>query len=108
MQLDYITSKTQELVTGMGKVSHTTAKLPCNVESRTVVRPNLLLFDYGCKGCILQLNFFNSVVKKSGDRNVEVLRDTGCSATAVKLDLVKREEMTGEAHICTLIDGTIR
>ena len=43
-----------------------------------------------------------------GDRRVEVLRDTGCSTAAVRSSLVKPDEWTGEAHMCVLIDGTIR
>lgn len=39
---------------------------------------------------------------------VKVLRDTGCSSAAVRASLVKAEQMTGEAHMCILIDGTIR
>ena len=43
-----------------------------------------------------------------GQQLVDVLRDTGCSSAAVKEDLIKEEQLTGEEHWCVLIDGTIR
>src|ERR1700733_1268182 len=43
-----------------------------------------------------------------GDTKVKVLRDTGCSAVVVKIDLVTQEQLTGEYTTCVLIDGTVR
>jgi hypothetical protein len=43
-----------------------------------------------------------------GSTQVAVLRDTGCSSVAVKMDLVKKEQLTGKVIQCALIDGTIR
>ena len=43
-----------------------------------------------------------------GGRRVEVLRDTGCSSAAIRVGLVRPEQMTGEVHTCVLIDGTVR
>ena len=42
-----------------------------------------------------------------GKQKVQVLRDTGCSTVAVRADLVRPDQITGEAHMCVLIDGTI-
>jgi len=42
------------------------------------------------------------------DRNVSVLRDTGCSTVVVKRDLVNEDQMTGGTETCILIDGTVR
>ena len=39
---------------------------------------------------------------------VDTLRDTGCSGVVVKRSLVSNEMLTGESHICFLIDGTAR
>ena len=43
-----------------------------------------------------------------GDKLVQVLRDTGCSSAAIKSDLVRPEQLTGDVHLCRLIDGTLR
>ena len=43
-----------------------------------------------------------------GDQRVEVLRDTGCSSAAIRVSLVRAEQMTGEVHTCVLTDGTLR
>ena len=42
------------------------------------------------------------------DRNVDVLRDTGCTAIVVKRDLVSDDRLTGQTISCVLIDGTVR
>ncbi|KAK3891826.1 hypothetical protein Pcinc_004296 [Petrolisthes cinctipes] len=41
-------------------------------------------------------------------KEVEVLRDTGCSTAVVRLELVDEEQFTGETKTCVLIDGTTR
>ena len=43
-----------------------------------------------------------------GDKQVQVLRDTGCSSAAIRSDLVRPEQLTGDVHLCRLIDGTLR
>ena len=43
-----------------------------------------------------------------GETEISVLRDTGCSGAVVKLDLVNKEQFTGETQHCVLIDGTVR
>ena len=42
------------------------------------------------------------------DKEVSVLRDTGCSIVVVKKDLVPDEALTGKVIACVLIDGTVR
>lgn len=42
------------------------------------------------------------------DRQVNVLRDTGCTAVVMKRDLVPDERLTGRMIGCVLIDGTVR
>ena len=41
------------------------------------------------------------------DRDVLVLRDTGCSGAVIRQSLCKLEEFTGETQACLLMDGTI-
>lgn len=41
-------------------------------------------------------------------KEVEVLRDTGCSTAVVRLDLVEEEQFTGGTKACVLIDGTTK
>ena len=43
-----------------------------------------------------------------GGHNVRVLRDSGCSSSAVKRDLMTTNQLTGKEHSCLLIDGMIR
>lgn len=43
-----------------------------------------------------------------GDREVDVLRDTGCSTAVVRTSFVTDREYTGERRKCVLIDGTMR
>lgn len=45
---------------------------------------------------------------KLADREVSVLRDTGCSVVIVREDLVRDEDLTGETSPVYLADGTIR
>ena len=45
---------------------------------------------------------------KIGERDVSVLRDTGCSTVVVRRGLVDEEQLTGAEETCVLIDGTIR
>jgi hypothetical protein len=42
------------------------------------------------------------------NKDVTVLRDTGCSAVVVRKDLVPETHMTGNQERCILIDGTVR
>ena len=42
------------------------------------------------------------------EKLVTVLRDTGCSSTVVRKNLVKDEQLTGRIQRCILIDGTVR
>ena len=42
------------------------------------------------------------------EKNVEVLRDSGCSTIVVKLGLVEANQFTEKETKCVLIDGTIR
>ena len=39
---------------------------------------------------------------------VQVLRDSGCSSVAVRRSLVLDNQLTGQVHLCVLIDGTVR
>ena len=49
------------------------------------------------------------VVKgRLNDREVEVLRDSGCSTAVARLELVKPEQLTNQERSCVLIDGTVR
>ena len=41
---------------------------------------------------------------KAGERCVEVLCDTGCTAELIKRDLVNEEEITGEKGYVTTVD----
>jgi hypothetical protein len=41
-------------------------------------------------------------------KDINVLRDTGCTAIVVKRDLVPEEKLTGRTIDCVLIDGTVR
>ena len=41
-----------------------------------------------------------------GGKEVDVLRDTGCSSAAVRADLVDESKRMGTEVTCTLIDGT--
>ena len=41
-------------------------------------------------------------------REVEVLRDSGCSTTVAKTDLIDPSQMTDQKRTCILIDGTVR
>ena len=43
-----------------------------------------------------------------GDKEVKVLRDTGCSSAVVRSDLVSDGQLTGRSQACLLIDGTVR
>ena len=49
------------------------------------------------------------VVKgKTGDKTVNVLRDTGCSVIVVKRELVSEGQFTGDLNCILLIDNTVR
>ena len=43
-----------------------------------------------------------------GDRNVSVLRDTGCSTVVIRRSLVDDNQLTKAEETCILIDGTVR
>ena len=43
-----------------------------------------------------------------GEKSVDVLRDTGCSGTVVKRDLVSEDQFTGDFNVMLLIDNTGR
>ncbi|KAJ8036669.1 Protein NYNRIN [Holothuria leucospilota] len=45
---------------------------------------------------------------KVGDKEVEVLWDTGCDGIVVKTALVKEEQFTGQVTECSLLDNTRR
>ena len=49
------------------------------------------------------------VVKgRVGEKSVNVLRDTGCSGTVVKKDLVSGDHFTGDFNVMLLINNTAR
>jgi len=69
----------------------------------------------GCKlpviadGCQIRDNTSMPVTKgRIGDKQVNVLRDTGCSTVIVRESLVSNDQLTGESRMCILIDGTVR
>ncbi len=41
-------------------------------------------------------------------KQVQVLRDSGCSSAVVRRDLVEYECLTGKSQSCVLLDGTVR
>ena len=41
-------------------------------------------------------------------KQVNVLRDTGCSTVVIRWSLVSEDQLTGQKIICVLIDGTVR
>ena len=43
-----------------------------------------------------------------GEQKVQVLRDSGCTGTVVRRELVSEDMLTGETRMCVLIDGTVR
>ena len=43
-----------------------------------------------------------------GNKQVSVLRDSGCSSAVIRQSLVLPEQMTGKESTCVLIDGTVR
>ncbi|XP_041470756.1 uncharacterized protein LOC121420251 [Lytechinus variegatus] len=43
-----------------------------------------------------------------GNKQVSVLRDSGCSSAVIRQSLVLPEQMTGKETTCILIDGTVR
>ena len=43
-----------------------------------------------------------------GEKKVKVLQDTGCSSAAVRSSLVSDTQLTGDVHLCVLIDRTAR
>ncbi|KAJ8026833.1 hypothetical protein HOLleu_31783 [Holothuria leucospilota] len=43
-----------------------------------------------------------------GDREVSVLRDSGCSTIVIRRSLVGDEQLTGNVRKCILLDGTVR
>ena len=43
-----------------------------------------------------------------GDKQVSVLRDSGCSGAVIRKSLVLPQQMTGKESTCVLIDGTVR
>ena len=47
-------------------------------------------------------------VGKLFEKQVQVLRDTGCSTVVVKRGLVPDDKLTGKTIVCMLIDGTAR
>ena len=47
-------------------------------------------------------------VGKLFEKQVQVLRDTGCSTVVVKRGLVPGDKLTGKTIVCMLIDGTAR
>ena len=42
------------------------------------------------------------------DREVEVLRDSGCSTAVARLELIRPTQITNQERSCVLIDGTVR
>jgi hypothetical protein len=64
--------------------------LPCVSEASTISETNMPVV----KGCI-------------GNKVVNVLRDTGCSRAAIRRDLVKPEQMTGQKQKCLLADDGV-
>lgn len=43
-----------------------------------------------------------------GNREVSVLRDSGCSTVVIRRSLVGDEHLTGNVRKCILLDGTVR
>ena len=72
---------------------------------------------YTQDGQKVQITAFHSSIQKNMptiygrvpgcDRDVLVLRDTGCSGAVIRQSLCKPEEFTGETQACLLMDGTI-
>lgn len=48
------------------------------------------------------------VIGLIGNKQVSVLRDSGCSGVVIRQDLVPQECLTGQIKVCVLIDGTIK
>jgi len=73
-----------------------------------------VMFDCGCRipviadACKSGLERMPDRTGWIGDRNVSVLRDTGCSTVVIKRSLVDNNQLTGAEETCVLIDDTVR
>ena len=91
---------------------------PTDEEVKSRIKDDKLLLACGKKipllssACVEPLTGVRSempVVKgRVGEKCVDVLRDTGCSAIVVKRDLVSEDQFTGDFNVMLLIDNTAR
>ena len=91
---------------------------PTEEEIRACIKDDKLLLASGKKipivsnACLEPLSgdrLKMPVVKgRVGEKTVDVLRDTGCSGTVVKKNLVSEDQFTGDFNVMLLIDNTAR
>ena len=91
---------------------------PTEEEVRACIKDDELLLASGKKipvvsnACLEPLSgdrLKMPVVKgRVGEKTVDVLRDTGCSGTVVKKNLVSEDQFTGDFNVMLLIDNTAR